>query len=130
MKTTILLIPLLLVGCATPVRVIKFDSEPQGARVFLTMGANEDMAKGTGRNFLGTTPFTWTTEVNGDGSFKMERTHIPFYSDWVKPVAVFTAEPPSASTNLFTKREVYHGNANFQGGSQAPEGIFFDLTKP
>jgi len=119
----------LLAGCATPTRTIKFDSDPEGARIFLTMGADENMAKGA-RNYLGTTPFTWTTKVNGDGTFKLEHTGIPVFSSFIQPVAVFTAEPASGQTNLFSKREVYHGNATFQGGNKAPEGMFFDLTKP
>jgi hypothetical protein len=120
---------LLLCGCAAPTRLIKFDSEPRGARIFLTIGADENMAKGA-RNFLGMTPFTWTTEVNGDGTFKVEHAAIPVFSDFIQSVAVFTAEPPSGQTNLFTKREVYRGNAAYQRGNKVPEGIFFDLTKP
>lgn len=111
-------------------RTIKFDSEPQGARVFMTQGANQDIAKGQGRNYLGTTPFAWTTEVNGDGTFKTESSAIPFYSDYVKPVVVFVAEPPTSSTNLFSKREVFHGSADWQPGNKTPDGVFFDLTKP
>jgi hypothetical protein len=120
---------LLAAGCAAPTRTIKFDSDPQGAHVFMTMGANEDMAK-NGRDYLGVTPFTWTTEVNGDGSFKTDRSAIPFYSSFVQSVVVFTAEPPSGATNLYTKREVFHGNADYQKGNNAPQGVFFDLTKP
>lgn len=116
-------------GCAPIIRQVNFDSEPRGARVFIGTGANEDIAK-SGRSFLGVTPFKWSTEVDGDGRFKTEKSGIPIYSDFVQRVVVFTAEPPSGSTNLFIKREVFHGTALFQPGNKAPEGIFFDLTKP
>lgn len=128
MKKILLLTLLLAAGCKAPMRTIKFDSDPPGGRVFLTMGANEDMAKG-GRNYLGTTPFTWTTRVNGDGSFKYE-SGIPFYSDFVQSAVVFTCEPPSNATNLFTKREVFHTNTDWQKGNSAPQGVFFDMTRP
>jgi hypothetical protein len=120
---------LFVVGCAAPTRTINFNSQPQGAHVFFTTGANEDMAQ-SGRNFIGTTPFSWTTEVNGDGTFKTQGSAIPFYSDFVQSAVVFTAEPPAGSTNLFTKREVFHGNSAWQHGNNAPQGVFFDLTKP
>jgi hypothetical protein len=74
-----------LIGCAAPTKTIKFDSEPRGARVFQVIGANEDSAnKSKGRNFLGVTPFDWTTEVNGDGTFQARSTAVPFYSDFVQ----------------------------------------------
>jgi hypothetical protein len=130
MKIEIALISLLIVGCAAPTKTISFDSEPRGARVFLTYGANEKIAEDAkGRNFLGTTPFQWTTEIEGDGTFKPKGSEIPFYSDFVKGVVVFTAEPSSGSSNLYTRSQTYHINASFQPGTPVPEGIFFDLTK-
>jgi hypothetical protein len=131
MKTKFLLplAAIILAGCAAPMKTINFDSQPQGARVFMTTGKNEDSAKG-GRNYLGTTPFQWTTETEGDGTFKIQSDNIPFYSSFVQSVVVFTAEPPNDATNLYTKREVYHGRAQFQHADQVPQGIFFDLTKP
>jgi hypothetical protein len=120
----------LLVGCAAPTKTIKFDSEPRGARVFQLFGANEDIASGSkGRNFLGVTPFDWTTEVNGDGTFKEKSTSIPVYSSFVQSVIVFVAEPPSGATNLFVQREIFHTNAQFQRGTPVPDGIFFQLDK-
>lgn len=120
---------IILAGCAAPMKTISFDSQPQGARVFMTTGINEDSAKGA-RDYLGTTPFQWTTEIEGNGAFKIQSAGIPFYSSFVQSVVVFTAEPPNDATNLYTKKEVYHGNAEFQHADKAPEGIFFDLTKP
>lgn len=129
-RTTLLLALIIAAGCKAPTRQIRFESEPSGGRVFMLTGANEGIASGSGRNFLGTTPFVWTTEVNGDGTFKTERSGIPFYSDFVQPVVVFLCEPPTAATNLYAKREVFHGKTDWQSGSDAPAGVFFDLSKP
>ena len=129
MKFLFLLATMILAGCATPVKTVLFDSQPRGARVFMTIGMNEDSAK-RGKDYLGTTPFQWTTEIERDGTFKIQSDNIPFYSSFVQSVVVFTAEPPNDSTNLYTKKEVYHGKAEFQHADKVPEGIFFDLTKP
>jgi len=119
-------------GCAssgTPFsKTVMIDSQPQGAHVFMKSGKNERSV--TGNDFIGTTPFRWNAITEGNGAFKIENGGIPFYSDLVQCVVVFTAEPPSGATNLFTKKEVYHGNAQFQPGDKVPDGIFFDLTKP
>lgn len=126
----LLLLPLLLVACATPkdnTRIIKIDSEPRGARVFFGIGPNEDRAD-SAKNYIGVTPLEWKVEGNDEGSFQW--TGIFIYSAAVRPAAVFTAEPPSGSTNLYTKRAVYHGPAMFVPTDKIPEGIFFDLTKP
>jgi hypothetical protein len=120
---------LLVAGCATPMRTIKFDSDPPGAHVFVTTGANKGEASKEGRNYLGTTPFSWTTEVNGDGSFKMADNGIPFYNNFVRSVVVFTAEPPGAATNLFTRHETFKASSDYQKGA-APDGVFFDMTRP
>jgi hypothetical protein len=66
---------IIFAGCAAPMRTINFDSQPQGAHVFMTTGINEDSAKGA-RDYLGTTPFQWTTEVEGDGTFKIQSAGI------------------------------------------------------
>lgn len=130
MKFIVCCIVCLLVGCAAPTKTIRFESEPQGARVFQVFGANEDIADGAkGRNFLGVTPFQWTTEVEGDGTFKPKATEIPLYSEFVQSVVVFVAEPPNGSTNLYPQREVFHVNATFQRGTPAPDGIFFQMDK-
>jgi len=120
-----------LAGCKTlpPTRTIKLDSDPPGARVFVTRGRDQGDAKSGGRNYVGTTPCQWTVEVNKDGTFKKPDEGIPFYSDFVQSVVMFTAEPPSGATNLFTQREVFHNAAEFQPGNNAPDGVFFDMHK-
>jgi hypothetical protein len=120
---------LLLVGCATTdnTRAVKIDSDPPGARVFFGIGPNEDQADAA-KNYIGTTPLEWRTKARGDGSFEFEGIFV--YSMAVRPAAVFTCEPTAAQTNLFKKRQVFHGGAMFQPPDKIPEGIFFDLRKP
>lgn len=123
----LLLVAALFAGCAAPKRTISIDSTPPGAKVFFAVGANEDFAK-SAKQYIGTTPCTWTTELNGDGSFKMPGVLV--YSMFVPPVAVFYAEPPSTSTNLFPQHQVFHGGTMATPSSKAPEALLFDLTKP
>lgn len=128
-KTTLLLLTLAAVaGCASapPTRTVKIDSAPSGARVFWAVGANEGFAKDS-RQYIGTTPCTWVASVNGDGSFKLPG--ILVYSMFVPPVLVITADPPENSTNLFQQHQVFHGGTIATGPNQAPESLFFDLSK-
>jgi hypothetical protein len=130
-RITVGLLAIFVVGCAAPTKTIKFDSEPRGARVFQVFGANENIADSAkGRNFLGVTPFEWTTETEGDGTFKPKASEIPFYSEFVQSVVIFIAEPPTGATNVFPQREVFHINASFQRGTPVPDGIFFQMDKP
>lgn len=95
------------------------------------MTASKTEASSTkSRNFLGITPFQWTTDIESDGTFKVNKDTFPIYSDFVKFVVVFTAEPPPGATNLYIRQEIYHTAASFQAGNKAPDGIFFDMTKP
>jgi hypothetical protein len=129
MKGLLLFAVFLIAGCAAPTKLIKFDSDPPGARVFIGTGDNEDIAKG-GRNYIGQTPCQWTTEIEGDGTFKRHGAGIPFYSDFVQSVVVVTFEPPSTETNLFAHHDVFHLHTAFQPGTKVPDGIFFDMHKP
>lgn len=124
---------LLMLGCESmpPHRVIKFDSEPQGARVFIGMGPNEKDAE-KARNYLGTTPLEWSVQehlMDGDGEYFEPRGAF-VYSMFVPRAVVFFADPPSGHTNLFPKRQVFHAETEFRPGDRIPVGIFFDLTKP
>jgi hypothetical protein len=108
-------------GCAAPRFAIPIDSEPPGARVFWSAGANEGMANV--RNYIGQTPCTWFGERNGDGTFKASG--IVVYSSFVQPVVVVTAEPPDGATNAQPKRQVFHLGAMFQPGDKVPERLLF-----
>jgi hypothetical protein len=120
----------LLAGCASapPGNVnIRLESDPPGARVFFGAGPNEDSADGA-KQYLGVTPTNWSYQPNSDGTFKLPGALV--YSVFVPPAAVFTAVPPDSSTNLFTKRQVYHGGTVATPADKVPGAIFFDLKKP
>ncbi len=84
----------------------------------------------SGKNFLGTTPCTWKTESRDDGTFKVAGSKIPVFSKFTQALVVFTCEPPSSQTNLYTRKETFRCQAKFQPGTAIPDGIFFVLTKP
>jgi hypothetical protein len=127
-KAHILLCLLLAAGCASPPpRVIKIQSEPPGARIFFALGGNEDFASGH-FEYIGQTPCEFTPEQNGDGTFKVPWVFV--YSLFVAPVAVFRADPPTGSTDLYSKRQVLHGGTIATPAVKVPAGLFFDLTKP
>ncbi len=116
MKTLPLLC--LVVGCAAPpLRSINFDSEPAGARVFYGMGANDKFAEP--KNYLGQTPFTWTPEQNGDGTFKLPGALV--YSTFVPPAIIFEAR----WTNGAADRVTFHGGSIAHGADKIPPGVFF-----
>jgi hypothetical protein len=118
----------LIAGCASgPPVNIRLESDPPGARVFFGMGPNEETADGA-KQYLGVTPTNWLCKPNRDGSFDLPGALV--YSIVVPPVAVFTAVPPDGATNLFTKRQVYHGGTIATPPDKVPGAIFFDLRKP
>ena len=121
----------LLCGCKTcPPKIIKIDSEPQGARVFLGIGANEGDALKT-RNYLGTTPLDWQVpEDMIDDCRYFEAKTVFLYSNFVSPAFTFFADPPATATNLFSKTQVFHTGTFFTPADPIPVGIFFNLTKP
>lgn len=124
---------LYLVGCQStpqPPKVIKIDSEPQGARVFVGMGPNEKDAAKT-RSYLGTTPLEWSVpdEMVDDGKY-FKAPGALVYSMVVPPATVFFAEPSSSQTNLYPKSQVFHSGTSFTPADRIPLGIFFDLMKP
>ena len=115
----LLLLCLALAGCAAPApRVIHFESEPVGARVFYGMGANDNFA--TPKTFLGTTPCEWTPEQTGNGEFKLPGALV--YSTFVPPVIIFEAR----WTNGAVARESFHGGTIAHGADKIPPGIFFE----
>src|SRR5258708_5410420 len=123
-----LLLACIIAGCAGPKpKTVNIQSDPPGARIFFGTGPNEDFTKSS-RQYIGTAPFVWTCQPKGDGSFNLQGALV--YSIFVPPVAVFSADPPSGATNLFQKRQVFHGGTIATPADKVPEGIFFDLTKP
>jgi hypothetical protein len=126
---------LLLAGCETTPppapKIIKIDSEPQGARVFIGMGPNEKDASKS-RNYLGITPLEWVVpeEMMHERKYFKPPGNVFVYSDFVPPVTVFYAEPASTQTNVFSKTQLFHSGTHFKNPDQIPIGIFFDLTKP
>jgi hypothetical protein len=117
---------LLVAGCAAPRFSMMIESEPAGARVFWSAGANE--ARATTRNYIGQTPCTWEGECEGDNTFKAPG--ISVYSSFVPGAVVIEAEPPSGTTNLFPQRQVFHTSVHFHDGDKIPAKLFFDLAKP
>jgi len=115
-----------LTGCVPRRFTMAVESEPPGARVFWMAGADEQSAKT--KNYIGTTPCSWSDECEGDGTFKSQG--IFMYSSFVPPVVVVMAEPPTNSAALFPKREVFHCNTPFRKGERIPEKLFFDLREP
>lgn len=130
MKPLVLVLPVLLTACASvdPTRTVHIDSEPHGARIFFGSGPQESDADKT-RAFIGTTPLDYKIIGDGEGRFKSSGGAL-VYSMFVPGACVFTAEPPSSATNLFTKRQVFHSGGIATPPDKIPEGLFFDLTKP
>lgn len=106
--------------------IVKILSDPAGARVFVAYSINEDAAR-INRQFIGVTPFDWSVQGNGDGTFKLPGAFI--YSSFVGPVAVFTAEPGTNAPGLYPQRQVYHGGTAVTPADKIPAGIFFDMKK-
>lgn len=122
----------ILCGCSTPCppKIIKIDSEPQGARVFLGLGANDSDAMKT-RNYLGKTPLDWEVPADMIEDCRYFQPKSVFiYSSMVPPATIFFADPPTGATNLFPKTQVFHTGTMFTPSDPIPIGIFFDLTKP
>jgi hypothetical protein len=124
-----------LCGCETTQQyTVKIESDPPGAHVYMSATASPKKASPkhpayTGaRNFLGTTPCTASITGDGEGYFKLPK--IIYMSKYVGGQAVFTAEPPSSETNLFTQTIIFHGNTKYANGDKIPTGIFFDMHKP
>ncbi len=129
MKKIFPLFVAIVAGCAGPKPIdVKVDSDPAGAHIFWSVGANEDFASQKNRQYLGTTPFVWTVHPKGDGSFDLPGALI--YSTFVPPVGVVTAEPPASATNLFIQRQVFHSGTIATASDKVPQAIFFDMHKP
>ncbi len=112
----------LAAGCAAPPkRVVNVESQPSGARVFFGAGANESAAQP--KQYLGTTPFSWTPEQKGNGEFVLPGALV--YSTFVPPAAVIEAR----WTNGATQRIIFHGGTIATPADKIPPGLFFDAPK-
>ena len=121
------LLAALLAGCAgTRPYPVKLESDPPGARVFLSVGATARQAA-KNRSYLGQTPCT--VEILGDGDGYFELPKAAYVSSYVAGSATFIAEPPSGATNLFPKSVTYRGKSGYQEGDRIPAAVFFDLHK-
>lgn len=111
---------LILAGCATvpPTRQVRLESDPPGAHVFVSYGADERSAKA--REYLGKTPCAAEIPADGDGRIKIPAGFM-VYSSFVPPVAVFTAEWPGIATN----RQVLHGGNVARPADKLPAALLF-----
>lgn len=116
-----------LCGCASskpyPVRL---ESDPPGARVFLSLGATAKQA-GKNRSYLGQTPCTATITGDRHGYFLIPK--IAYASDYVAGSATFIAEPPSGSVDQFPQSITYRGKTEYVDGDKIPQAVFFDMRK-
>jgi hypothetical protein len=125
---TTALLGILATGCAStpPFRTVKLDSDPEGMRVFYGEGGTPQIAEHS-KGYVGTTPCTANVPCDRHGCFDIEG--IAFYNSFVQATAVFIAEPPFGTTNLFQQEVTYHGDAHFQSPDKVPPGVFFDMHK-
>ena len=130
MKTIaiISLIGIVLVsGCAgTKQFHVKLESDPPGARVFLSLGATARQAA-KNRSYLGATPCTATVLGTSAGYFVIPK--IGYASDYVAGSATFIAEPPFGTEGQYPQSITYRGQTEYVGGDKIPQAVFFDMRK-
>jgi len=80
------------------------------------------------RSYLGQTPCTVQITGTKRGHFKLPE--VAWVSDYVAGNAIFTAEPPTGTTNTGPRSFNYRGNTEYVEGDKIPQAIFFDFTKP
>ena len=116
----------LFAGCASPLpqKTVRIESDPPGARVFISTAVNATSAA-LGKDYLGTTPCEWTTTTRRNGGFILPEGPFGF----TPGVIIFSAEPPHGDTNLVSARQIFHGEAHFIDEDKVPSGIFFDLHR-
>ena len=134
MKTTTLTLLLALAcGCKThtptenaptkDTRVIRIETDPPGMRVYFGISGNEESARHQ-REYVGESPCKLTVRCDEDGRFLNE------VSSFAHPKAVFEAEPPAGTTNLFAQQQVFVVPALFVHPPPIPQAVFFDMHKP
>lgn len=118
---------MLLCGCAsTKPYAVRLESDPPGARVFLSLGATSGQAA-KNRAYLGTTPCTATITGTRHGYFEIPK--IAYASDYVAGSATFIAEPPHGAEGQFIQSVTYRGPTEWVQGDKIPQAVFFDMRK-
>lgn len=128
MKSALFLLSAFIVaGCAsTKPYAVRLESDPPGARVYLSLGATANQAA-KNRTYLGTTPCTVTISGTRKGYFDIPR--IAYASDYVAGSATFVAEPPSGAEGQFVQTITYRGHTDYVDGDKIPQAVFFDMRK-
>ena len=125
----ILMVASVCLGCSTtstrqyPVRL---ESDPPGARVFLSESAAPQQSEKK-NSYLGETPCIAMITGTRSGYFKLPA--IAYVSKYVPGSATFTAEPPRGLTTSNTISFTYRGSTDYADGDRIPQAIFFDFTK-
>jgi hypothetical protein len=102
---------------------IKVETDPPGMRIFFCVATSETNAMEQ-REYVGQSPCVVTVETDAQDRF------VNKFSSFLHPVAVFMAEPPSTSTNLYAQRQEFQVPAAFHKAVKAPDAVFFDMHKP
>jgi hypothetical protein len=104
-------------------RVVKIETDPPGMRIYFGKAGTETLAV-TQRQYVGQSPCTLTVPCDGEGRF------VNTISDWRRPKAIFEAEPPHGSTNLYAQKQIFAVPAFFTYPPPIPGAVFFDMHKP
>jgi hypothetical protein len=124
MNKTLLLVLGLVCGCASvpPVRNVRFESAPPGARVFITYGVSHKQASQSPGDYLGTTPCTAPIAVESDGTFTITK-KVAFVNNFGEPRTALIV----AQLNGVSVTNVYHASAFAREGDQVPAAVFFQF---
>jgi hypothetical protein len=120
---------LFLAGCAhtpDPQAKIKIESDPTGARIYHGAGSNTNRARPS--DYLGTTPFTWTLQLNEAGEVPLPRIKL-VNKFGPQPWMIIEARPPADCLTCVTQQFIYRGRALFRDQDKIPEALFFDLRR-
>lgn len=103
-------------------KTIKVETDPPGMRVYFCVASSEAKSVQE-REYVGVSPCEVVVAVDGAGRFRNK------ISKFVHPVALFMADPPSGSTNLFSQEQAFEVPAIFHRAAAAPDAVFFDMHK-
>ena len=133
MKALILLTAGIVCGCASApepdqppkgFKRVKLESNPPGARVFITYGTSHKQASQSAGDYLGTTPCTADIATQPDGSFTITK-KIAFVNNFGEPrTALLVAEREGV-----TITNIYHASAFARRGDQVPAAVLFNFER-